>query len=224
MATDPLYLQAPKAGSLDLSVQLVKDSPTWTDMLTAFDGMMAANVDAPIEQLDIIRYLDSSTDPEIVQRTVRMLGFDASQDVMSMSSSTLTRLVTQLPLYPDYNSTLLFENFIDLLLNAITSIEYLYTKDYVNFYPYSKGSLVMDGGAWFKTTHINLSVDLLQPETLDTTSPGSLPIFKRVLAVFYTFCPIALVLEHFYFTIKYSIEYGMVSYTTSPDIEIDIDH
>lgn len=223
MAADPLLLQNQKAGSADLSVQLVKESPTFTDMLAAFDGMMASNVDAPIEQLDIIRYLDPAADPEIIQRTVRMLGFDASQDIMTMSSTTLTRLVTQLPLYPDYNSTILFENFIDLLLNALTTVEYLYTKDYVNFYPYAKGLMITDGGPWFKTTHVSLYIDMLSPESLDL-SAGSKSLYRRILDLFYTFCPIALVLNDFFFVVNYRIEYGFVSYMTPPDLEQDIDH
>lgn len=219
---EPLILENPFANAADLNVEILKQNPTWDDMLAAFDGMMATNVDAPIAQLETIRYLDPLAEVEVLQKTTRMLGFDASQDVLAMSAENLTRLVTQLPLYPDYNSTLLFQNFIDLLLNSITSIEYLFTKDYVNFYPYPKGDMITEGGPWFKTTHISLYVELLNPESLDVISGK--PLFRRVLDVFYTFCPIALVIKNFFFTIKYDLQYGYAVTLLPPDLEVDIDH
>lgn len=215
-------IETPQANTLDLTVPLVKDNPTWADMISAFDGMMAADVDAPIQQLDVLRFLEPGTDPVIIQRTVRMLGFDVSQDILGMNAGSLTRLVTQLPLYPDYNSTVLFENFIDLLLNALTSVEYLYTRDYTNFYSYPKGTMITEGGQWFKTTHVNLLVELLQADT--AASSGSKTLFQRIVEVFYTFCPIALVLNNFIFVVNYKIEYGYAAYLIPPDLEQDIDH
>jgi len=192
-------------------------------MLEAFEGMMASNVDAPIAELEAIRYLDNTTDSVTIQQTVRLLGFDASQDVLNMSYDNLTRLVSQLPLYPDYNSTILFQNFIDMLLNAITKVEYLYTKDYVNFYPYAKGTLITEGGLWWKTTHISLYVEMLDPESLDVMSGGK-SIYRRILDLFYAFCPIALVIKNFFFTINYKLDYGYAAVLTFPNIEVDIDH
>jgi len=216
-------VQISPASTLDLTVPLIAGNPTWTDMLAAFDGMMSVSVDSPLQQLETIRYLDASTDPGIVQKTIRMLGFDPAQDVLSMSTESLTRLVTQLPLYPNYNSTILFENFIDLLLNAVSTVEYLYTKDYVNFYPSPRGDLITEGGSWFKVTHINLYMELLHPETIDL-SPGSKSIYRRIIDVFYAFCPIALVIQNFFFTIRSNVGYGFAVYMTPPDLEVVIDH
>jgi hypothetical protein len=207
----------------DLTVELVAQNPIWTDLLEAFEAVMKANVEAPLQQLEKIRYLDPGTEQEILQKTVRMLGFNPTQDVLDMSSNNLTRLVTQLSLYPDYNSTILFEKFIDLLLNAVTTVEYLYTKDYASFYPYPLGPLITEGGPWYKSTHINLYVELLNPKALENSS-DTRSVFKRILDVFYEFCPISLVVKDLFFTINYQVQYGYSAILLSPEIELTLDH
>jgi hypothetical protein len=96
-------------------------------------------------------------------------------------------------MYPDQNGTEYFTKFIDLVLNANTEIVSLYTEDYMNFYEKPGGKLVIDGGTWFKTTHISLSINLFNLETL-TISAGR-TLFDRVKDLFYTFAPAALVID-----------------------------
>lgn len=184
------------AGPIDLTVPIIKDNKTWEDLVEAFTYIMELNVEQPIQQLERIRYIDQDTEDATLESTARILGFDLSQDVLSLNSRTLLRLVTQLPLYPASNSSYLFENFIDVILNAITKVTYLYSRDYVNFFPEPGGTLITEGGEWFKTTHISLDIALIKKDVL-VLKPGD-TMNKRLVELFHVFAPIALVIEHLY--------------------------
>lgn len=185
----------------ELLVDLLNNNPTWYDLISAMDQVFATNIDDPINQLENLRDLTPTTPDLTLQKTARMLGFDLSSDVLNFSTSSLTKIVTQLALYPDQNGTELFNKFIDLLLNAYTEVTYLYTQDYEFFYDHPYGALVTEGGLWYKTTHIELSISLLiTNEILNNVKLGTNHTFyQRLMELFYNFAPIALVIERMFF-------------------------
>lgn len=189
------------AGIINLLKEPDSNNQTWIDLVNAFEQVVTDNIEHPIQSLETIRYITIDADQDILQRTARMLGFDVTQDVLNLNSESLTKVVTQLAMYPDKNGTEIFNKFIDLILNSTTTINNLYTTDYMNFSK-THGTLIHEGGKWFKTTHIELSVEILS-SALDKFSPG---LFRRILGVFYNFCPIALVIKHFYFIITFKDE------------------
>jgi hypothetical protein len=190
-----------RAGIRDLLTNVLKENSTWRDLAAATAEVFETNIEDPIDQLAKIRWIRRDTDPKILENAARMLGFDLTQDVLYLNAENLTKIVTQLPHYPDHNSTRYFSNFIDMLLNAITDVRYLYTKDYVNFEEQPGGPLVIDGGQWFLTTHIELNLGLLHFDSLLLADGESL--YSRVRELFYSFAPISLVIERFYFTIVF---------------------
>src|SRR5438094_7674253 len=126
-------LDKPNADLVDLAVPIIKGNTTWEDMLDVFNTVMSTNVDSPIEQLERIRFISAATDDQVLATTARLLGFDFTQDVLNLNADNLTKVVTQLSMYPDQNGTEYFTKFIDLVLNANTDVVYLYTEDYLNF-------------------------------------------------------------------------------------------
>lgn len=197
-----------QASPIDLLQSPTSDNPTWRDMVEGYSTVMYSNVEQPIEQLETIRFLDKNTDYEIVKRTVRMLGFDVSQDVLNLNVDVLTKLVTQLPHYADQNGTEQFINFEELLLNSQIELEYLYTQDYVNFYSNPQGGLLIDStGNWFKSTHINIAMELKNFQNL-LLLPGQ-SLYSRVKSLFYSYAPIALVIEHFTFIVTFKVDFGI---------------
>lgn len=192
MSTDRASIQ-------DLLTNILRENPTWRDLASAIQQVFAANVEDPIDQLAKLRWVRRETDPSVLEQSARMLGFDLTQDVLSLNAQNLTKIVTQLPHYPDHNSTRYFVNFIDMLLNATTDVRYLYTQDYTNFVETPGGPLVIDGGDWFLTTHIELNLGLLNLDSLLLADGESL--FTRIKDLFHTFSPVALVIERFYFVI-----------------------
>jgi len=188
-----------RASIKDLFTNILKENSTWRDFASAVAEVFQVNVEDPIDQLAKLRWIRRDTDPKVLEQAARMLGFDLTQDVLYLNAENLTKIVTQLPHYPDHNSTKYFVNFVDMILNAVTDVRYLYTKDYADFVEQPNGPLVIDGGDWFLTTHIELNIGLLHLDSLLLADGESL--FTRVKALFHNFAPVPLVIERFYFTI-----------------------
>lgn len=188
-----------RASIKDLFTNILQESQMWRDLAAAIDHVFSSNIEDPIDQLGKLRWIRRESDPSVLADSARLLGFDLTQDVLSLNAENLTKIVTQLPHYPDHNSTRFFTNFVDMLLNAVTDVRYLYTKDYADFVEVAGGPLVTEGGDWFATTHIELNIGLLHLDSLLLASGETL--FSRVKELFHNFAPIALVIERFYFTI-----------------------
>ena len=190
-------LTNPTASIHDLVVPGLASNTTWSDMVDVFDMVMFNNVEDPIRQLEDIRVISPLSDPESLKLTARLLGFDVSQDVLNMNSENLTKIVSQLAHYPDENGTENFYKFIDLILNAHTEVINLYTNNYVNFVKALNGVLpgvlLMDGGRWFKTTHIELRINVPNSSTLAVGIGQT--VMDRIVSLFYSFSPAALVIE-----------------------------
>lgn len=195
------FLANTSASVLDLATGEIETNPTWVDLWGAFASVMDSNVENPIVQLENLRYVSLETEASVLADTARLLGFDVSQDVLNLNAENLTKIVSQLPMYPDQNGNENFVNFIDLALNAKTRVTYLYTKDYVNFYDTPGGLLVIDGGSWFKTTHITLFVALQSLNTLALSFGQTL--FGRTVELFSNFAPVHLVVRNFVFDIEF---------------------
>lgn len=189
-----------RASMRDLLNNVLKENQMWIDYAGFVSDIYEANVENPIDQLANLRFISRNTDKNIVYETARQLGFDLTQDVIDMSQENLTRILHQLPMYSSYSHTVLFEKFIDFILNAITKVEYLYTQDYVNFYPSPGGTMIYEGGSWFKTTHINLDISLIEYEKMYISSGQTFA--DRTKALFYMFAPVALVIKTLFFTIE----------------------
>lgn len=188
-----------RASLKDLLTNSLAENPTWRQLAEAISAVFESNIEDPIDQLAKLRWIRRETDPSVLEQSARLLGFDLTQDVLSLNAENLTKIVTQLPHYPDHKVTPYFPNFLDMLLNAVTDVKYLYTQDYVDFVEKPGGPLIIKGGNWFLTTHIELNIGLLYREAL--LLPSGVSLFSRVKDLFHNFAPVALVIERFYFVI-----------------------
>jgi len=193
----------------DIAPQALLYNPVWSDFIDVGNYVLQANIDAPIEQLRDIRDISQATDPEIIRRTCRLLGFDVSNDVFNLNANTLLKVVSQLPYYPDQNGTENFHKFVDLVLNAVTEVHNLYTKDYVNFLRVlvngsPPGVLVQDGGEWFKTTHVELRIYI--PEATSLNVGLGAEMFRKAVEVFYSLAPISLVVDRTTYVARFDIQ------------------
>lgn len=189
MTTPTIALATPS----DLLPPILQSKPTWVDMTDVFGRVMDTNVEQMIGDLERLRNISADTDSGILNATARLLGFDLSQDVLNLNADNLVKVVSQLSLYPDQNGTELFVKFVSLVLNSETKVTYLWTKDYVNFYPKPLGKTLELGGNWFKTTHIELSLAMLSLETLNLNT--GVTLIKRIQDLFFSFSPAPLVIE-----------------------------
>lgn len=150
--------ERPKGEVPDLLTPFLRRREVWNTLAEAMEEVFSKNIEYPIEQLEHIRFLREGTDENILIESCRMLGFDLTQDVMNISVNRFTALVNQLPKYNDYNGRQEWINFFGFLLGSPASCQYLWTEDYAEFFPKAKGRLMVEGGSWYKTTHINLRI------------------------------------------------------------------
>lgn len=202
----------PNADIHDILSPSLAGNQTWADMADVFGQVMFSNVEDPISQLENIRSISQKSDTEVLQLTARLLGFDVSQDVLNLNAENLTKIVSQLSHYPDQNGTETFYKFIDLVLNANTDVIVLHTQDYVNFVrplaspatgklDLSPGQRLIDGGRFFRTTHIELRLDIPKAASLNLGVGQTL--FERVHELFYNFAPTTLVIDYTVFVVRF---------------------
>lgn len=192
----------------ELVPDLVSNETTWKDLLEVLDSFHKEQITIPALELERIRFL-RTRDSEILQRTVRMLGFDLSSDILSLNSIGLQRLVHLLPLYHEQNGTEKFQKFLSFLLGREITYNQLYTRDYRNFYYKPLSALIIDGGSWYKTTHIDVNVDVSGLSEQLIIRPDQ-NIRDRLTEIFYAFCPINLVIKHLYFVINLKGHFSFV--------------
>ncbi len=190
----------PKPASFqDLVVSPVRGIPKWDDYTQAVEQAFQENVEGPVLELESLRYLEPGVALNTLQKTARLLGFNLNEEVLDSSNNNLLRVVTQLPLYYDSNGTNLFIKFIDLVLNAETEIEKLWTEDHVNFFNKPRGPLLVDGGTWYLSTHVDIFIRLINPTYVVLTSLG---LVDKIKNLFYQNSPIELVIQRFYFVVN----------------------
>ena len=215
-----MTVQISEAQVLDITTSRLKDRDVWTELANAFDEVIRLNVDDPIKQLEVLRYLPPNADEKILSDACRMLGFDLSQDVLNLSVDKFTRIATQLGMYPDSNGTESFVKFISLMINGFCEVDYLWTDDYVNFYTKPKGTLLQDGGRWFKTTHIELSMGFLTLAGLQLKAGQTL--YQRTKEIFYQQAPITLVIERMNFAAYAKTEFAVGATIATPERIYDL--
>jgi hypothetical protein len=204
---DPSDPQIAEAEVLDLLVSRLKDDSTvWTELADAFNNVIKTNVDGPIQQLEEIRFLPPTADKQTLSDACRLLGFDLSQDILNLSIDKFTKIATQLGMYPDSNGTEAFVKFISLMINGFCNVDYLWTKDYINFYPQPGGVPIELGGPWFKTTHVDLTMGFLTLAGLQLKQGQTL--YQRTKEIFYQQAPVALVIERMGFSAYDQVDFG----------------
>lgn len=165
----------------------------WQILVRAFEKLNFHNVEKPIEDLELLRFLNEGTDKHILIETCRLLGFDLTRDVLELRASTFTSIVNQLPLYNDYNGRDEFVKFISLIIGSETSVVNLWTQDYKIFLPSPQGLLLIDGGSWYRTTHIDLIVK--RDNLLHIFLQQGKTLLDRIKDIFYKQAPITLVIH-----------------------------
>ena len=195
-----------EAEVLDIVTSRLSDRDVWSELAIAFDEVVKSNIDDPIQQIELIRYLPPDADRQILMDACRMLGFDLTQDILNLSVEKFTQIATQLGMYPDTNGTQAFTKFISLMINGYCEVDYLWSKDYVNFYTVPKGPTIEHGGKWFKTTHVDLAMGFMTLVGLQLKSGQTLR--QRTVEIFYTQAPITLVIERMSFGAYANAEIG----------------
>ena len=196
----------------DILVELLAQNPTFSNYCGAIDNVFGPNIDFPISQLTNIRSLTQQDDIELRRSTLRMLGYDVTRDFITLNDN-----ISQLP---GYMFSLYYENahsddfwrFISYVLGRQVVVTELYTNDYVSFYEVPYGTLNINGGDWWKTTKVDVTVDIDGLGSRLITGPGE-TFQDRILELFYEYAPINLVVRNFLFSLTLNTTISFVGAT-----------
>lgn len=112
-----------------------------------------------IQQLIDIRRITNKSTTEVLEESVQEIGINVTRDIMSFRSEVFKNIFDVLPEYSEVSGTKNWHKFVAILLGANFESYRLYTNDYQSFVPTPLGTLIKDGGTWYKTTHVDLEVD-----------------------------------------------------------------
>lgn len=183
-----------------LDAEIFFAQPWFSDFTEVYAEVLNDRIRYPIAQLENIRLIDSDTDPYVVLQTLKQYGFDLPSDFIRHNLNRLGNSLSQLVLYAERSGANDYAHTLSYIFGRSVDSTGLYTNDYVNFYPQAYGTLQVDGGDWYKTTHIELGMQMLASD-YSLLLPRGKTIKDRFLDAFYEFAPWNIVVERFYFNI-----------------------
>lgn len=168
------------------------DNPVWSQLAATMTTRLNEDVVKIRKQLSEIRNPDG-LDRKMLTRTNELLGFSFQND--RLTDDDLNRFATYVSKYWPEAGTRRFIDFISYVKDWRLSISQLWTNDYRNFVDAMppEARPVWENGDWYLTSHVNLTYDMFRYPDSDSTD---------LMALFYTFAPIHLVL-HWLISVAY---------------------
>lgn len=177
-------------------------SQDWfTDFADSYAKMTNDLIRYPTYQLENIRSIEVQNDPVVAKQTLLQYGFDLPMDFIAHNYQNLVGALPYLSRYSERSGTKDYTRLMTFVLGRDVTATPLYSKDYESFYPTPHGPLQVEGGDWYKTTHIQLGMQMI-PGDLRLTVPRNTHLRDRFLSAFYEFAPWSIVVNEFYFQIN----------------------
>lgn len=183
----------------NLETEMFTSQVVWQDFLDALADFYQEQVREPMEGLREVRNITEKTDPNVVLLTLRDLGIDTPLDLI-LNPDRLMKSVYMIPLIYQHSGLDSMWRVIEFILGRRMSVQYLWTQDYIDFYPEPYGPRRVDGGTWYKTTHVNLTMQTTGSDAR-IILPRNSTLKDRLLSAFYSYAPVNLVIDKFAFTI-----------------------
>ena len=141
------------------NLDIMSGNPVWDELLelmsTTNDDLILKYVD----ELSRIRSITSTSDPEVVEASVRMLGVNLARDLLVLNFDRYTQVFDSLPDYHLVAGTTDWPKYVAFLLGHQFNSRLLYTSDYQTFVDRPLGSMITEGGNWYLSTHAEVEVD-----------------------------------------------------------------
>lgn len=184
----------------ELDVEFIRDIPLWGSFLNALQEFYEESVRGPLRQLQEIRDIKATTDLNFVKHTLADAGINIPAD-MIVEPERLYNSVYMIPLIHQLLGLESAYRVIAFILGRRVRVSTLYTEDYVTFYETPYGPLRIDGGTWYKTTHINLEMQKVGTDS-KLNLPNGQTLKDRFLSAFFEMAPVNVVVDQFYFLIE----------------------
>jgi hypothetical protein len=184
----------------DLDVEFIRQEPLWGSFLHALEEFYTQDVRAPLKELQEIRDIKASTPAIFIQQALQDMGITIPQD-MIVEPERLFNSVYMIPLLHQVLGLESAYRAISFVLGRRVVVRDLYTEDYADFYETPFGALRIDGGTWYKTTHIVLEMQKVADDQ-EMSLPEGTTLKDRFLSAFYQLAPINIVVDQFFFLIE----------------------
>lgn len=159
-----------KSNTLAFNIDFVEANPAWAELFQILDEHNDERNLEVIEQLLQLRKITADTNDQLAEEAIRQLGINITRDLMSFRLPTLKRVIDCLPDWQQVSGTSQWNKFVGMLIGGQFDTTRLYTADYQTFVPTPLGTLIQDGGQWYKSNKVNLEVDAhLIENALDLT-------------------------------------------------------
>lgn len=170
------------------------------DFAKAYAEVLNDNIRWPAYQLETIRSITNESDPQVIKQTLNQLGFNLPYDFIKHNYALLASATQQLALYSERSGTEDYTKLMSFILGRSIDTVSLYTEDYKSFYTQPHGPLQIEGGTWYKTTQIELGMQLLGTDS-SLAIPRGKTLKDRFLEMFFEFAPWSIVVESFHFNV-----------------------
>ena len=184
----------------ELDVEFIREQPLWAAFLEAVQEFYTTQVRDPLGQLIDIRDIDAQSPIVFVKQAIKDLGITLPPD-MIVDPERLYKSNYMIPLIHQLSGLDSATRMIAYLLGRRVVSHELWTEDYISFYEQPLGALRIDGGTWYKTTHINLEMQKV-PADQKIVLPTGTTLKDRFLSAFFSLAPINLVVDQFFFSIE----------------------
>lgn len=187
-----------------LQPEIFTSQPWLEDFFEVLADTLNDRIRYPADQLAHIRNVLTMDDPVVLYNTLCQLGFELPLDFIKHNLATLQGSLTQLALYSERSGTRDFARSMSFIYGRTIDVESLYTQDYTDFYREPYGPLQVDGGNWYKTTHVDLTMQML-PSDYTLLLPRGVALRDRFLDAFYEFAPWNVVVNNFNYGVDIQI-------------------
>src|SRR5690606_14393348 len=187
-----------------LDVEMITQEPAWAAFLEALADFYNENVRPAIGELQDVRDIKETTPEYFIVGALRNAGIEVPFDLIG-NKERLFNSVYMVPLLYQTAGTEAAYRAIGYILGRRVSVRTLYTENYQDFYEKPFGPLRIDGGTWYKTTHLNLEMQKIPSDSMVKIPRGS-SLRERLLEAFYEFAPINIVVNEFVLNIEASMD------------------
>ena len=167
----------------------MRESPGWKQVCDALTSLQLQRAAAQTNLRLLHRVTPDSSETQL-RHLSASLGHPY-ESALSVYAATMLALPGQLGRWREVTGTDDWWRFMSYFLGADMQVVSLYTNDYKSFFPKPLGQLVVHGGSWYRTTHVNIIVNFrqvrfsLQPRSNQT-------LYDRVLELISQYIPITL--------------------------------
>lgn len=155
-----------KTNSVDFLTDYLEDNTALEEL---FKILGESNDQMNLTQIQELLSIRNPESEQAFVESIRMLGVNLDREILSNRMSALRPALSQMPEWRKVNGTKDWNKYVTMLVGAPFRTQRLFTADYAQFFPTAMGTLIQDGGEWYRSTHVELEVDRTIIDSLDLT-------------------------------------------------------